>query len=50
MSQQVFYDDKGHPAMIQLSVDSYEKLVNEAKSAREAKEKIEKTLSMLKEV
>jgi len=50
MSQQVFYDDKGQPTIVQLSVDSYEKLVNEAKSAKAAKEKIEKTLSMLKEL
>ncbi len=50
MSQQVFYDDKGQPTMVQLSVDSYEKLVNEAKSAKTAKEKIEKTLSLLKDL
>jgi len=50
MSQEIFYDDKGQPAMIQLSVESYEKLVNEAKAANAAKAKIEKTLAILKEL
>ena len=44
----VFYDDKGQAVMVQMGLGEYESLVNSAKSALAAKEKIEKTLSILK--
>lgn len=44
----VFYDDKGQAIMVQMTLNAYEELVNSAKSAIVAKDKIEKTLNILK--
>ncbi len=45
---QIYYDEKGKPVMVQMSVSEYEKLVTRAKEAMEHKELIQKTLAMLK--
>jgi len=45
---QIYYDEKGQPLMVQMSVSEYEKLVLRAKEAVANKELIQKTLSMLK--
>jgi len=45
---QIYYDEKGKPLMVQMSISEYEKLVNRAKEALSNKELIQKTLMMLK--
>lgn len=45
---EIYYDDKGKPAMVQMSIGEYEKLVTIAKEAIANKELIQKTLSILK--
>ena len=44
---QVFYDEKGSPMVVQMSVGDYEKLVAQAKDAIAAKEAIKKALASL---
>ena len=44
----VFYDEKGNPVVVQMSVADYERLVAQAKDAIAAKEAIKKALETLK--
>ncbi len=44
---QIYYDEKGAPIMVQMSVGEYEKLVTRAKEAAANKERIQKALSLL---
>ncbi len=45
---QIYYDEKGKPLMVQMTISEYEKLVTRAKEALANKELIAKTLMMLK--
>lgn len=44
---QVFFDEKGTPVMVQMSVSEYEQLVTRAKEAAANKDRIAKALSLL---
>lgn len=46
---QIYYDEKGNPLLVQMSINEYEKLINRAKEALAQKELIQKTLNLLKE-
>jgi hypothetical protein len=48
-STQIYYDDKGKPMLVQMSVGEYEKLISRAKESTANKELIQKTLQMLKD-
>jgi hypothetical protein len=45
---QVFYDEKGAPLLVQMSVGDYEKLIAQAKDAVAAKDAIKRALESLK--
>ena len=44
----VFHNEKGEPIIVQMGMADYEQLVTRASEAMKAKEKIEKTLELLK--